>query len=93
MLTTAGPTCLAICEKSLERVTGLGIDEGPRVGGVDGLLFAADVAGQQRAGEDADGERGQQREGRGEAVAANAFEEIAGGLLGVSIVESILIPY
>ena len=51
------------------------------VGGVDRLLLAADAAGDQGAGEDADGERGQQREGRREAVGANALEKIAWGLL------------
>ena len=75
MLTTAGPTCLTIW-RSRWRGDGRGDDQGARVGGVDGLLlFAADIAGENRAGEDAERERSEERESGGEAVAAKAIEE------------------
>ncbi len=76
MFTTAGPTCFAILEKPFESVTGLGNHQRARVGGVDVLLLlAADMCGQHRAGQDAGGQRGEQREGGGETVVADAFDE------------------
>ena len=62
-------------------MTGLGMVSGRASEESTRLLLAADVAGEDGAGEDADRERGQQRKGRGEAVAADAVEEIAWGLL------------
>ena len=76
MFTTAGPTCLTICEKPLERATGEGMTRGLGVGGVDaGLLFAADVARENRAGQNACRECREESKRRGEAAAADALKQ------------------
>ena len=89
ILTTAGPTCLTICEKPLESATGEGMTRGfASEESTLGLLFTADVAREDGTGEDADRKCRKKDERRGEATGADAFEQGGGVFFGVSISKS-----
>ena len=76
MLTTAGLTCLTICEKPFESEVGDGITRGfASVESTDCCSLPLTPAGYNGAGDDADREHGQESERRGEAAAADAIEQ------------------
>ncbi len=85
MFTTAGPTCLGDPGKFVRQDDGAGNGERARVGGVDGLLLGADGASEDGACEDPEGERGQQREGCGEADVGELGQERLREACGVSM--------